>query len=153
MAGRLETRIEAIVGDIIAGLGYELVDIEFVKKGSEPAELIIYIDKDGGITLDDTEIVSRAIDGPMDEADPIDSQYVLCVSSPGIDRPFKKDRDFEKHTGNTVDVKLYKKTDGVKEFSGVLAAFDADTVTIDIEGEEKVFNRKDIAVIRAHIDF
>lgn len=153
MAGKIESKVRETVGPVIDGMGYELVDIEYNKIGDAPAELIIYIDKEGGVTLDDTETVSRAIDGPMDEADPIEGQYMLCVSSPGIDRPFSREKDFLNNIGGKVDVRLYKKLDGQKELTGVLEAFDENSVTVSISGETKILERQLIAVIRAHIDF
>ena len=153
MSKKIETEVWDVVCPIIEGMGFELVDVEFLKKKNAADELYIYIDSENGVSLDDTENVSRAIDEPMDLADPIPDSYIMCVSSPGLDRPLKRDRDFEKAVGKSVDVKLYTKLDGKKEFSGILEKWDDDSVSISNEGEEMVFKRENIAIIRLRIDF
>ena len=153
MSKKIESAVWDIVCPIIEGMGFELVDVEFLKKKNAADELYIYIDCPGGVTLDDTEAVSHAIDGPMDEADPIADSYVMCVSSPGLDRPLKRERDFEKALGKAVDIRLYTKLNGRKELSGVLTGWDDDSVSISDKGEEMVLKRENIAMVRLHIDF
>ncbi|MBQ9941621.1 MAG: ribosome maturation factor RimP [Christensenellaceae bacterium] len=154
MSKKIESSVEAVVAPIIEQLGYELVDVEFVSRKGADSELVITIDKPGGVDLDDCEKVSRAIDEPMDEADPITESYVLCVSSPGLDRPLKKDRDLERSIGKMVDIKLYQKQNGKKELTAMLKGFDEQTIFV-VDKKENVteLKRSDIAMIRLHIDF
>ena len=113
-----------------------------------------YIDKPGGITVNDCEDVSRAFSDILDEQDFIEDSYIMEISSPGLDRPLKKEKDFKRSLREAVDIKLYRAIDRQKDFSGILTAYDADTVTIRYEdGSESTFNRKDIALIRLAFDF
>ena len=153
MPKKLEEIVRGIVSEIIEKMGYELVDIEYNQRKNEQSELIIYIDNEDGISLDDTEAVSRAIDEPMDTADPIEEPYVMCVSSPGLDRPLKTARDFEKYMGRRVDVKLYSKLDGKKEIVGELMGYTGDTVMVSTDEKELTLEMKSVAQIRLHIDF
>ena len=97
--------------------------------------------------------MSRALSDMLDENDYIEDAYILEVSSPGLGRPLKKDKDFNRSIGEEVEIKLYKAIEKRKDFKGILKSFDADTVTIDEEGNEISFNRKDIAIIRLAFDF
>lgn len=148
-----EKKVEALLAPIIEANNVELADVEFVKEGQN-WYLRIYIEKDGGVTIDDCEIVSRAIEKIIDEKDPIEQAYILEVSSPGIDRPLKKDADFVKYAGEVVDVKLYKAIDKQKEFQGNLKGLEGTVVTIiEDDGKELSFERKDIASIRLAVLF
>ena len=153
MSKKIEETVWNTVADIITGMGYELVDVEYNNKRDDQSELIIYIDSENGVTIEDTEKVSRAIDGAIDEADPVEESYVLCVSSPGLDRPLRRPRDFEKYMGRDVDVKLYSKRGGKKEFTGALSAYDGTSVTIDTGKDSETFLMSAVAQIRLHIDF
>lgn len=134
-------------------LGYELVDVEYVKEGSGMS-LIFTIDKDGGVNIDDCEVVSKKIDPILDELNPTDDKpYTLVVSSPGLDRPLKSDRDLTRGTGKEVDLTLFAKLDGKKVFTGTLDSFDAKTVTLDIEGTKQTFEREKVASIKLVIKF
>ena len=148
----VEQRTTALLEPILEQNKAELVEVEFVKEGSDQI-LRVYIDKDGGVRIDDCEKVSRALSDALDREDFIDDAYMLEVSSPGLLRPFKKDRDFEKNLGAEVELKLFKPFEGEKEWIGILKAFDADSVAIDAEGSEKRFARSAIALIRKYIDF
>lgn len=148
-----EKRIEVLLVPIVEANKVELVDVEFVKEG-QGWYLRIYIDKEGGVTIDDCEIVSRAIEKVIDEKDPIEQAFILEVSSPGIDRPLKKETDFIKYAGEVVDVKLYKAIEKQKEFQGKLKGIEGTAVTIiDDDGKEVSFERKDIASIRLAVLF
>ncbi|MDD3571301.1 MAG: ribosome maturation factor RimP [Lachnospiraceae bacterium] len=148
-----EKKVEALLAPIIEANKVELAYVEFVKEGQN-WYLRIYIEKDGGVTIDDCEVVSRAIEKVIDEKDPIEQAYILEVSSPGIDRPLKKDADFIKFAGEVVDVKLYKAIDKQKEFQGNLKGLEGTIVTIiDDDGKEVSFERKDIASIRLAVLF
>lgn len=145
-------KTEALLEPIIEANHFELVDVEYVKEGSN-WYLRAYIDKPGGITIDDCELVSRALNEKLDADDFIEEAYILEISSPGLGRPLKKEKDFARSIGQDVDIRLYKAQDGMKEFTGELTAYDADTVTILMDGSEIVFNRTDIALIRLSLDF
>ena len=118
-----EQQAEALVLPIIEQNGFELVDVEYVKEGGS-WYLRAYIDKPGGITVDDCEIVSRAFGDLLDEKDFIEDSYILEVSSPGLGRPLKKDKDFDRNMGSEVEIRLYKAQNGSKEFTGILKAYD-----------------------------
>lgn len=149
-----EKKTEEILQPIAEANGVKIYDVEYVKEGSD-YYLRAYIDKEGGVNIDDCEVVSRALSDVLDAEDFIDEAYILEVSSPGLGRTLKKDRHFEYCLGEEVELKLYKAKDGNKDFYGFLKAYDKDTVTIGHEDEEAnmVFDRKDIAVIRLTLDF
>lgn len=131
-------QIEKIVADItmpiVEGFNYDLVDVEFVKEGPDYF-LRIFIDKPNGITIDDCQEVSKMISEKLDDLDPIDRSYYLEVSSPGIDRPLKNDRDLKRNVGKEVEIKLYAPLDGKKVYVGNLKDF--NDKQIKIETEEK----------------
>ena len=131
--------------------GIELIDVEYIKEGSE-WYLRIYIDKDGGITLDDCQIVNDALTDVIDQEDPIKTPYIFEVSSPGIDRPLKTDRDFERYKGTDVEIHLYAPIDKSKLFIGKLVGkIDDQIVITDEKGKEKSFNTKDVSLIKRTI--
>lgn len=148
----IEVITEELLEPILDENNYELVDIEYVKEAGNWF-LRIYMDKDGGFTIDDCELVSRALEVKLDEKDPIKDAYILEVSSPGLDRPLKKEKDFKRSLGKLVEIKLYKQLNGQKEYTGTLTSYDDETVTIEIEEENIIFNRKDIALIRLAVIF
>lgn len=148
-----ELRTEELVLPIIQENNFELVDVEYVKEAGT-WYLRVYIDKEGGITVDDCEIVNRRLSDLMDEKDFISDSYILEVSSPGLGRPLKKEKDYVRSMGKEVDIKTYKAIDKCKDFTGILKAYDADTVTLaDEEDNEYIFERKNIALIRLAFDF
>ena len=122
--------------------------MEYVKEGSD-YYLRVYADKEGGITINDCEIVNRALRDLLDQEDYISDAYILEVSSPGLTRPLKKENDFKRSIGKVVEIKTFVKINGAKEFEGVLKAYDDATVTIEFEDETEVtISRKDISMIR-----
>lgn len=145
-------RAETLLAPIVEANGYELVDMEYVKEAGE-WYLRAYIDKPGGFTLDDCELVSREFSEKLDEEDFIDGSYILEVSSPGLDRPLKKEKDFERSMGKLVEIRTYRPVDKQKEFCGTLTAYDSNSVTIEEEGQPRTFEKKDIALIRLAIEF
>ena len=148
-----EAKVEALVLPIVEANHFELVDVEYVKEAGT-WYLRVYIDKEGGIFINDCELVSRALSEILDKDDPIEDAYILEVSSPGLGRPLKKEKDFKRSMGEQVDIKLYRAIDRQKDFTGTLSAYDEETVTIQYEdGSESTFNRKDIALIRLAFDF
>ncbi|HIX51954.1 MAG TPA: ribosome maturation factor RimP [Candidatus Lachnoclostridium stercoripullorum] len=145
-------RVERFLIPIMEEHQFELVDVEWVKEAGT-WYLRAYVDKEGGISVDDCEIVSRRLSDWLDKEDFITESYILEVSSPGLGRPLKKEKDFARSLGKDVDVKLYRARDKRKDFTGVLKAYDEQTVTIEEEGEELVFERGEIALIRLAFDF
>ena len=142
-----EQKAEALVSPIVEKYGFELVDVEYVKEGGS-FYLRAYIDKPGGITVDDCETVSREFSDKLDEADFIEEAYIMEVSSPGLGRPLKKEKDFKRSIGKEVEIRTYRPIDREKEFYGVLKAYDENSVTIDCEEEERTFQKAEIALIR-----
>lgn len=148
-----EQKTEDIVMPIIDKNNFELVDVEYIKEGGT-WYLRIYIDKEGGIAVDDCEIVSRELGDLMDEKDFIEDSYILEVSSPGLGRPLKKEKDYIRSMGKLIEIRTYKAIDRSKEFEGVLKKYDDTSVTIETEDEkEMIFDKKDIALIRLAFDF
>lgn len=148
-----ESRTEKLLMPILEANEFECWDIEYVKEGGN-WYLRAYIDKPGGITVDDCEIVSRALSDRLDEEDFIDDAYILEISSPGLGRPLKKDRDFERSIGEEVEIHTYKPINKEKTFFGFLTSYDGEKIVIEVEEEEYMeFDRKDIALVRLAFDF
>lgn len=148
-----EQKTEKLLEPILEANHFELVDVEYVKEGGS-WYLRAYIDKPGGITVDDCEIVNRALGDLLDEHDFIEESYILEVSSPGLGRPLKKERDFARSLGEEVEIRTYRMVNKQKEFRGILKAYDKDTVTIETEEEEEqIFERENIALIRLAFEF
>lgn len=148
-----EQKTEEILLPIVEEYGFELVDVEYVKEGGT-WYLRTYIDKEGGISIDDCEKVSRRLSDVLDEKDYIDDTYIMEVSSPGLGRPLKKEKDFKRSLGKEVDIRTYRMIDKQKEFTGILKDYDKDTVTIELDDETlKTFEKGDIALIRLAFDF
>ncbi|MEZ3486443.1 MAG: ribosome maturation factor RimP [Lachnospiraceae bacterium] len=147
-----EQRTEEILMPIVEEYGFELVDVEYVKEGST-WYLRAYIDKPGGITIDDCETVSRRLSDILDEKDYIEDAYILEVSSPGLGRPLRKEKDYKRSLGEEVEIRTYRMIDKQKEFTGILRSYDEKTVTIEEEGSLRTFEKSDIALIRLAFDF
>ncbi len=148
-----ESRTEEFLLPLMEERRFELVDVEYVKEGSS-WYLRAYIDKEGGIAIDDCEMISRLLSDWLDKEDFISDSYILEVSSPGLGRPLKKEKDFARSLGKEVDIKLYRAREKQKDFTGTLAEYDKDTVTIELEdGSRMVFERQEIALIRLAFDF
>ena len=148
-----EQKTEAILTPIVESRGFELVDVEYVKEGGS-WYLRAYIDKPGGITVDDCELVSRAANDILDEQDFVEESYIFEVSSPGLGRPLKKEKDFVRSIGEEVEIRTFRAIERQKEFYGILKAFDKETVTIMMEDESEMqIARADIALIRLAFDF
>ena len=148
-----EQKTEQLLAPIMEANGFEMVDVEYVKEAGT-WYLRAYIDKPGGITVDDCEIVNRALGDLLDRDDFIEESYILEVSSPGLGRPLKKERDFVRSQGEEVEIRTYRMVERQKEFRGVLKTWDKETVTIETEeGQERVFDRDNIALIRLAFDF
>ena len=143
-----EERTESLILPILERNQFELVDVEYVKEGSV-WYLRAYIDKEGGITVNDCEQVAREMNEILDREDYVEDSYVFEVSSPGLTRPLKKEKDYIRNIGKPVEIRTYRTIVHKKEFAGILKAYDADSVTITDENEEDIlFNKTDIALIR-----
>lgn len=151
-----QARTEELLKPVADANHVEIYDVEYVKEGSD-WYLRCYIDKEGGVSINDCENVSRALSDELDREDFIEDAYILEVSSPGLGRTLKKDKHLEKSLMQEVDIRTYKTFNGTKDFTGILKAFDKDTVTLGetsgSETEDIVFDRKDIATIKLTLDF
>lgn len=143
----IEEKCTELVMPIIEEGGYDLWDVEYVKEGTD-YYLRVFADKEGGIGIDDCVDISRKLETKLDEEDFIKDAYILEVSSPGLTRVLKKDKEFAKSIGRPIDIKLYKALNGQKELEGELKSFDEKTLTVNISGEDTVINREDISVVR-----
>lgn len=148
-----EARTEELITPIIERMNFELVDVEYVKEGGT-WYLRAYIDKEGGITVNDCEVVAREMNEILDREDFVEDSYVFEVSSPGLGRPLKKEKDYVRSMGKEVEIRTYRAINRKKEFYGILAAYDDATVTIEQEDGGKItFEKNDIALIRLAFDF
>lgn len=148
-----ETRTEELITPILDRMNFELVDVEYVKEGGT-WYLRAYIDKEGGITVNDCEAVAREMNEILDKGDFVEDSYVFEVSSPGLGRPLKKEKDYVRSMGKEVEIRTYRAINREKEFYGILSAYDENTVTIKTEDEtEMTFEKSDIALIRLAFDF
>lgn len=148
-----EQKAEALAEPIVSNFGFELVDVEYVKEAGT-WYLRLYIDKEGGITIDDCEAVSRLFSDKLDEEDFIEDAYIMEVSSPGLGRPLKKEKDFRRSVGREVEIRTYRPIEKQKEFFGILSSYDDTHVTITLENQETmVFQKAEIALIRLAFDF
>ena len=148
-----ETRTEELITPILDRMNFELVDVEYVKEGGA-WYLRAYIDKEGGITVNDCEAVAREMNEILDREDFVEDSYVFEVRSPGLGRPLKKEKDYIRSMGKEVEIRTYRAINREKEFYGILSAYDENTVTIKTEdGTEMTFEKSDIALIRLAFDF
>lgn len=147
----VEEFVTSVVEGIIAGTEMELVDVEYVRE--RDWYLRVYLDKEGGIDLDDCQMVSQQLSEKLDEEDPIAENYLLEVSSPGLDRVLKKEKDFIRYNGRDVDIQLFKPLDGKKQYTGTLQGYTAESFEILVGEEVKSFDRKAVAQMRLHLDF
>lgn len=148
----IASKVQEFITPIVEPMGYTIVEVEYAKK-QNGMNLTVFIDSPNGIGLDDCEKVHNSIDAPLDELDPTaGASYTLNVSSPGLDRPLKTDKDLSLAINKEVDISLYAKQNGKKDFVGILKAFDENTLTI-ISGSEITLDRKNISKITKHISF
>lgn len=154
-------KTEALLEPVMKEHNFELVDVEYVREAGT-WYLRVYIDKEGGITLNDCEMVNRTLSDLLDEHDYVEDSYILEVSSPGLGRQLKKEKDFKRSIGKEVEIKFYKsrkvpfkgKEISVKEMEGILLACDTDTITVETEfAESYVIERKDISLIKLAVHF
>lgn len=148
-----EKKTEELIMPFIEAEKFELVDVEYVKEGAD-WYLRVYIDKEGGITVNDCERISRAFNEVLDREDYINDAYIFEVSSPGLLRPLKKDKDYQRNLGNMLEIKLFAPRDGIKEFEAELSEYDKDSATFILEdGSRITIKRSEISLIRPAIEF
>ncbi|MGI6192962.1 MAG: ribosome maturation factor RimP [Christensenellales bacterium] len=151
-AKQIETKVFALMEEPVKQLGFELCEVEYaIEDGNNVLTLYIYNEK--GVSIDDCELVSRAVDPLLDEADPIEDPYYLSVSSLGLDRPFKKPRDFERKIGTEITVSLYAPLNGKKQLTGTLLSADGSGFAIQTEKGELRFEYKSIASAKPFLKF
>lgn len=148
----IEAKTEAFVLPIIEENQFELVDVEYVKEGAN-WYLRVYADKEGGINIDDCVLISRALEEKLDAEDFIEDAYILEVSSPGLGRPLKKEKDYLRSIGKSIDLKLYKAIDKQKEFTGILKEYSNGQIVVTIDEVDMTFETKSIANARLSLDF
>ena len=149
---KITDQVEAFSRPVVEELGCSLWDVEYVREGGEWL-LRLYIDKEGGVDIDDCEKVSRAIDPILDEKDPIPDSYHFEVCSAGLERVLKRPRDFEQFMGSPVLVKLYTPKQGRKEFPGTLTGYEDGRVTVTVGGETVTFEKSEVAMVRLRVEF
>ncbi len=146
-------RVREALSPTIEGLGFEVVDVEYVKR-ADGMNLTVYIDIARGVTIDDCEVVHNAVNPIIDELDPTNgASYIFNISSPGLDRPFKTQRDFERNYGKEVEVKLYAPLRGSKLYEGVLLEKTDTVVKIKTEKEELSIETNRVALVRPLVKF
>lgn len=149
---KITETVTSLAAPVAEKFGLEIWDVEFVKEGGEHY-LRVYIDSEKGVTIDDCENFSRAFDKILDEADPIDTSYIFEVSSAGLERRLYRPSDFEKYMGSAVTLKTFSPKNGKKEFLGNLSAYENGNVTLSVDGEELLFEKKEIASVRLRVEF
>ena len=145
--GKLVDTVRSLAEPVAAQCGCEVWDVEYVREAGA-WYLRVYIDKPGGVGIDDCEAVSRALDPVLDEADPVPGSYVFEVSSAGAERELKRPGDFERFIGEQVEVKHYQPIDGAKSHVGLLRGYDNGDVTVEVNGAERVFKKAQVAQVR-----
>ena len=149
---KITERVFELAKPVVEEEGCSLWDVEYLREAST-WYLRIYIDKEGGVSIDDCERISRRLDPILDEADPIPESYVFEVGSAGADRELKRPSDFEQFMGSEIEVKLYKPLDGSKSFVGSLTGYEEGTVVLDWRGKELRFAPSQIAQVRLYVSF
>lgn len=144
--------VESFAKPIVESLGCSLWDVEYVREGSEYF-LRLYLDKEGGVTIDDCEAVSRAVDPVLDEKDPIAGSYHFEVCSAGLERALKRPEDFARFMGSPITVKLYRPRNGMKEIPCVLTGYEDGRVTVQAGKETIVFEKTEVALVRLRVEF
>ncbi len=147
----IEALVEGLVLEIISDTALELVDVEYVKE--RDWYLRVFLDKEGGLEIEDCQTVSAALEEKLDKIDPIVESYYLEVSSPGLDRALKKERDFLRHAGDIVEMTTFAPVDGRKQWVGSLRGLEDGKVVLEVEGEEVRMPREKVSMVRLHIEF
>ena len=149
---KITDQVTEFAKPVVESFGCKLWDVEYVREGSE-RYLRIYIDKDGGVDIDDCEKIHRAIDPILDEKDPITESYHFEVSSAGLERALKRPGDFEQFMGSAVLVKLYRPRNGLKEIPGFLRGYEDGKITVEAGKETIMFQKSEVALVRLRVEF
>ena len=149
---KITDQVAEFAKPVVEGFGCQLWDVEYVREGSERF-LRVFIDKDGGIDIDDCEKIHRALDPILDEKDPIAESYHFEVCSAGLERPLKRPADFEKFMNSPILVKLYRPRNGLKELPGILRGYEEGRVTLDAGKETITFEKSEVALVRLRVEF
>ncbi len=149
---KITDQVAAFAEPVVREAGCALWDVEYVREGSE-RYLRLYIDKDGGVDIDDCEKIHRAMDPILDEKDPISESYHFEVCSAGLERPLKRPSDFEKFMNSPVLVKLYRPRNGLKELPGILRGYEEGRVTLEAGKETITFEKSEVALVRLRVEF
>ena len=149
---KVTEQVEQFAKPVVEANGCSLWDVEYVREGSERF-LRLYIDKDGGVDINDCEAISRAVDPLLDEADPIAESYHFEVCSAGLERALKRPSDFERFMGSNITVKLYRPRNGLKEIPCVLTGYDNGKITVEAGKETITFEKSEVAIVRLRVEF
>ena len=149
---KVTEQVELFARPIVEGLGCKLWDVEFVREGSEQF-LRLYIDKDGGVDIEDCEKIHRAVDPVLDEKDPIPTSYHFEVCSAGLERALKRPSDFEQFMGSPILIKLYRPKNGLKEFPAILRGYEDGKVIAEAGKETITFEKSEVALVRLRVEF
>ena len=149
---KITEQVESFAKPIVEGLGCSLWDVEYVREGSEQF-LRLYIDKEGGVDIEDCEKIHRAVDPVLDEKDPIPTSYHFEVCSAGLERALKRPGDFERFMGSAILVKLYRPRNGLKEIPGILRGYEEGRVTVEAGKETITFEKSEVALVRLRVEF
>ena len=149
---KITEQVASFAQPIVEANGCSLWDVEYVREGSERF-LRLYIDKEGGVNINDCEAIARAVDPILDEKDPIPESYHFEVCSAGLERPLKRPGDFEKFMGSPILVKLYRPRNGLKEIPGIIRGYDEGKVTVEAGKETITFEKSEVALVRLRVEF
>ena len=149
---KISEQVPSFAQPIVEANGCSLWDVEYVREGSERF-LRLYIDKEGGVNINDCEAIARAVDPILDEKDPIPESYHFEVCSAGLERPLKRPGDFEKFMGSPILVKLYRPRNGLKEIPGILRGYEEGKVTVEAGKETITFEKSEVALVRLRVEF
>lgn len=152
MSKKLIQATQALAAPLAEQLGYQFIDVEY-KRESVGMVLTVYIDKPGGVSMEDCQTLAQELDPLLDAMEDMPEGYFFSVSSPGLDRPLKKEGDYARNVGKTIVVRLYAPLEGKKQFQGILVAYDAETLCLDCEGQRVELARKAVASAKPHITF
>ncbi len=153
MKENIANKVKEFLTPVIENLGYDVVDVEFVKK-NDGNNLTVFIDKKGGVSLDDCVLVHQTIDTPLDDLDPTQGEhYILNVSSPGLDRPIKTDEDLKRNLGEHLEASTYAKIGTRKHFDGILSDFNETEITLVVDNKPLTIARDNISKLNKYIDF
>lgn len=149
---KITEQVASFAQPIVEANGCSLWDVEYVREGSERF-LRLYIDKEGGVNINDCEAIARAVDPILDEKDPIPESYHFEVCSAGLERPLKRPGDFEKFMGSPILLKLYRPRNGLKEIPGILRGYEEGKVTVEAGKETITFEKSEVALVRLRVEF